>query len=321
MEMIYTKVYKINYVISLVTSILTAMTAGYFGSFFLKDSGKGEEINAVIAASVFIAMHFFLTYKYRKRKKILLMPFPEEWRLILSEMVSFYNMLNEEDRHSFEKKVQVFLSEKIITGIGTTVDDRTKVLIASAAVIPVFRIEGWEYYKLHEILVYPDRFDEKFSFTNQNRTILGMVVHNTSSLIISKKELFRGFSRKGADNTAIHEFIHKIDEEDGEIDGLPVLLLDRKTINQWVSVREAEMGLIRTGKSDINSYALTGSEEFLAVTGEYFFKQPDRMQERHPELYRILKIIYRQDTASIIKSSALELVRIKKNRKNITGKE
>jgi Mlc titration factor MtfA (ptsG expression regulator) len=141
-----------------------------------------------------------------------------------------------------------------------------------------------------------------------------MVVQNTSSLIISRKDLYKGFSRKGGDNTAIHEFIHKIDEEDGEIDGLPVLLLDRETIMKWKTIREAEMELIMQGKSDINPYALTGEAEFLAVSGEYFFKQPGRMEEKHPELYRILKVIFRQDTASIIKSDALQLIRLTKSR-------
>ena len=313
MEMIYTKAYKVNYVISLIISGLTAAIAGYSGSFFFRLAGDIGEINAVFAAAVFISMHYFMTNKYRKRKKILSMPFPKEWRVILSELVGFYNMLDEEDKLNFEKKIQIFLTEKIITGIGTNIDDRTRVLIASAAIIPVFRIEDWEYHRLSEVLVYPDRFDEQFSFTDKNRSILGMVVQHTSSLIISKKDLFKGFAGKGGDNTAIHEFIHKIDEEDGEIDGLPVLLLDRETISRWKSVRETEMEMIHQNKSDINPYALTGEAEFLAVTGEYFFNQPDRMIEKHPELYTILKTIFRQDTASIIKSNALKLIRMKKS--------
>jgi Mlc titration factor MtfA (ptsG expression regulator) len=313
MEIIYTKAYKVNYVISILLSVISAITAGYIGSLIFKDTVY-TEINAVMAASVFILMHLFFTNKYRKRKKILSVPFPEEWRLILSGMVDFYNRLNDEERYIFEKKIQIFLSEKPVTGIGTSVDDRTRLLVASAAVIPVFRIEGWEYHRLSEVLVYPGRFDESFSFTGRHSNILGMVVQNTSSLIISRKDLYKGFSRKGGDNTAIHEFIHKIDEEDGEIDGLPVLLLDRETIMKWKTIREAEMELIMQGKSDINPYALTGEAEFLAVSGEYFFKQPGRMEEKHPELYRILKVIFRQDTASIIKSDALQLIRLTKSR-------
>lgn len=309
--MVYTKVYKVNYIISLIISIIFALITGYAGSLFLKDNPAAEEIHALLTAAVFISMHYFFTSKYRKRKKILLIPFPSEWRLILSEIVVFYCRLDEENKYFFEKKIQIFLSEKKITGIGTDIDDTTKLLIASAAIIPVFKIEDWEYHRLSEVLVYPDRFDEHFSFTDKNRDLLGMVVQNTSSLIISKKDLFKGFTSKEWDNTAIHEFIHKIDEEDGDIDGLPAVLLDRKNIREWKSVIASETDLIRRGMSDINSYALTGEAEFFAVAGEYFFKHPYRMKEKHPELYRIFKIIFRQDTASIIKSDALKLVRMK----------
>jgi MtfA peptidase len=313
MEILYTKRYKINFIFSLIISGLTASLSGFISPFLLKNTGfVDENIYAVLAAFVFVAVHFFLTNKYRKRKKILSMPFPVEWKEILSGSVAFYRMLDDEDKFNFEKKIQIFLAEKIITGIGTDIDDRAKLLIASAAIIPVFKIEDWEYHSLEEILVYPHSFDENFSFTEKNRNILGMVVHNTSSLIISKKDLFRGFSRMDGENTAIHEFIHKIDEEDGDIDGLPVLMLGRKNISEWKSVRASEMKLIEQGKSDINPYALTGDAEFLAVSGEYFFDQPEKMKEKHPELYSILKVIFNQDMASIIKSETLGFVKKKK---------
>lgn len=279
--------------------------------FFSYKSLAGE-LHSLPAVLVFISMHYCFTSRYRKRKKILTVPFPEQWRADLAEMVEFYYTLDDNHKYYFEKKIQFFLSEKKITGIGTDVDDRTRLLVASAAIIPVFRIEDWEYHRLNEVLVYPDRFDEHFSFTDKNRDLLGMVVQNTSSLIISRKELFRGFDRRGWDNTAIHEFIHKIDEEDGDIDGLPALLLDRKTFRLWKSVREDEMEMIREGISDISSYALTGEAEFFAVTGEYFFKHPDIMKEKHPDLYKVLQMIFRQDTGSIIKSDTLRFIGVKK---------
>jgi len=221
-------------------------------------------------------------------------------------------MLDNDDKYRFEKKVQIFLSEKKITGIETDVDNAARLLIASAAIIPVFKIEDWEYDTLGEILVYPDRFDYDYNFKSGNRDVLGMVVQHTSSLIISKKELFKGFSSMDGGNTAIHEFIHKIDEEDGDIDGLPVLMLNREQLAQWKSIRALEIKKIEEGKSDLDSYALSGESEFLAVAGEYFFELPERMKENSPDLYNIMKIIFRQDTASIIKAEALALFRKKK---------
>ncbi|MGK0390534.1 MAG: Mlc titration factor MtfA (ptsG expression regulator), partial [Maribacter sp.] len=47
-------------------------------------------------------------------------------------------------------------------------------------------------------------------------------------MILSKPALHHGFDN-GTDkrNTAIHEFIHLIDKMDGNIDGIPTLLIER----------------------------------------------------------------------------------------------
>jgi hypothetical protein len=315
MEVVFTRRYKINLFFSLAVSLTMATFASYASPYLLKDflSSVGN-YQGGIAAVVFIVFHLTLTSKYRKRKKIASVPFPEEWRSILSDLVLFYRMLNSDDKYIFEKKVQIFLAEKRITGIETDVDNTVKLLVASAAIIPVFKIEDWEYDSLGEILVYPDRFNHDFSFSSDSddRDVLGMVVQHSSSLIISKKELFKGFKCMDGGNTAIHEFIHKIDEEDGEIDGLPVLMLNNQELAEWKKIRAMEIEKIESGRSDLDSYALSGEAEFLAVAGEYFFDHPEKMKERSPELYKILKIIFKQDTASIIKSEARRLFRLKR---------
>lgn len=314
MEAVFTRRYKINLVFSLIVSLSAASLTAYafpylFGNIFI----GSVNIEGIAAASVFILLHLFITGKYRKRKKITAVPFPEEWRDILSDHVIFYRMLNSDEKYYFEKRVQIFLAEKIITGVKTEIDDRTRLLIAAAAIIPVFKIEDWEYDTLGEILVYPDSFDHDYNFTSGDRDVLGMVVQYTSSLIISKNELFKGFSANDGNNTAIHEFIHKMDEEDGDIDGLPVMMLAKQELSEWKRIRSMEMEKLKSGKSDLDSYALTGEAEFLAVAGEYFFEKPERMREKSPELYNILKAIFKQDTASLIKSEALGL--FKKKRK------
>lgn len=313
MEIVFTRRYKINLMFSLIVSVTAAVCAGYAVPYLQDDLLPGTaDLKGIAAAAVFAALHLFFTRKYRKRKRILNTPFPEAWRGILSELVLFYRMLGEDDKYIFEKKVQIFLAEKIITGIETDADDSTKILIASAAIIPVFKIDDWEYDTLNEILVYPDRFDDDYNFKTGERDVLGMVVQHTSSLIISKKELFRGFKSMNGGNAAIHEFIHKMDEEDGVIDGLPLSMLNSAQLLQWEKIRESEMEKIRSGTSVLDSYALSDEGEFLAVAGEYFFEHPKRMKDRNPELYNILRLIFRQDTASIIKSEALQMFRKKR---------
>ena len=55
------------------------------------------------------------------------------------------------------------------------------------------------------------------------------------------------------------------------------------------------MQKIRAGKSDIPAYGGTSETEFLAVAGEYFFQRPERLQKRHPEVYRLMEILFLQD--------------------------
>ena len=43
------------------------------------------------------------------------------------------------------------------------------------------------------------------------------------------------------------------------------------------------------GQSDINPYGATSEVEFLAVAAEYFFEQPEMMQQKHPALYDLLR--------------------------------
>lgn len=263
----------------------------------------------ISAVTVFVLSYLYFTRRLRRRKRILSQPFPDRWNLYLEGYLPLYNALDEEEREIFRRRVQLFLAEKTITGIKTNVDEETRVLIAASAILPVFRLPEWEYDFLGEVLVYPDNFDDSFATDGQNRDVLGMVMTGTSSLIISKPALYAGFQdMSDGQNTGIHEFIHKIDEEDGEIDGVPALLMDRARIREWHEIMEHEMKKIEGGSSDIDPYALTSPAEFFAVTAEYFFEKPDEMAQRHPRLYEIFATIFAQDLRSILKSVTTQML-------------
>ncbi|HPS57182.1 MAG TPA: zinc-dependent peptidase [Spirochaetota bacterium] len=313
MDLLFTTRYKVNRIFSAVISLITAFIGGAVAEGLRVAQINGINTIPFIAAGIFILLNFYLTRKYRRRKKVLITPFPDEWENKLSDKVMFYNRLNEDDRHLFRKKVQLFLDEVRITGVRAPdsssdnnsgvrapVDDDLKILIAAAAVIPVFRIPDWEYDMLDEVLVYPGNFDEDFNFSGSRRDILGMVVSRTSSVIISQEALVSGFARNDGENVALHEFMHKIDEGDGQIDGIPALFLSADEQVYWKQVVEDEMELLIHGGSDFNPYALKDRGEFFAVAGEYFFEKPQRMKEKHPSLYKIMCRMFRQDLASAI---------------------
>ena len=78
---------------------------------------------------------------------------PENYKELLTDYIKFYRQLNEEEKLSFEKRVEHFLSAVKITGVNAVVEDLDRILIGSGAIIPVFRIPDWQYINLDEVIV------------------------------------------------------------------------------------------------------------------------------------------------------------------------
>ena len=89
-----------------------------------------------------------------------------------------------------------------------------------------------------------------------------------------------------------------LDGSDGATDGIPENLLAHEYTVPWLKLMHEEMHRIASGHSDINPYALTNEAEFFAVAAEYFFEKPDKLQQKHPELYQLLTQIFEQDPAT-----------------------
>ena len=53
----------------------------------------------------------------------------------------------------------------------------------------------------------------------------------------------------------------------------------------------------------IRDYAYTNDREFFAVLAEYFFNSPELLKEKDPRLYGMLRNIFHQDTASLLKQT------------------
>jgi Mlc titration factor MtfA (ptsG expression regulator) len=140
---------------------------------------------------------------------------------------------------------------------------------------------------------------------NSKEVITGMVGSGQNMegvMILSKESLLHGFANtKDKQNTAIHEFVHILDKQDGAIDGVPGVLNDKEYARPWLKLMSKEMEKIKKGESDINEYAATTEEEFLAVASEYFFERPKLFQQNHPKLYDILKKVYHQDMVKRLK--------------------
>ncbi|MEK6532414.1 MAG: zinc-dependent peptidase, partial [Nitrospirota bacterium] len=204
----------------------------------------------------------------------------------------------------FRQLVQIFLDEVRITGIRAEVDETIRVLVAASAVIPIFGFHDWEYHRLHEVLIYPDAFDDAYRTRGgSDEHILGMVgLHHLSGvMILSKPALLAGFSpQPGTQNVGVHEFAHLVEKESGEY-GLPPEV-PWMAVRQWVRYVARELAHPSSRRTHVSDYAYTNEHEFFAVLAEYFFTSPDLLKRRDPALYTLLRDLFHQDTEALLPS-------------------
>lgn len=248
-------------------------------------------------------VYWLLRRRYLRRLKVASLPFPPAWEQILQTHVAYFRALSSPDQERFRKMAQVFLDEVRITGIRTDVDDTVRVLVAASAIIPVFGFQDWEYRRLGEVLVYPGSFGEKYQTTGRaDENILGMVglEHLSGVMILSKPSLLESFDNPSSkEHVGIHEFAHLVEKVEVE-HGLPAEV-PSQAVRQWVQYVARELANPAKNRSYISNYAYTNEHEFLAVLSEYFFKSPDLLQEKDPQLYSLLREMFHQDTRSLLR--------------------
>lgn len=254
----------------------------------------------IIAVLLFGLLFFFTQKKKKKVKTVLAEPFPEAWKAFLQEKVKFYAELSDTDKVRFENKVKKFFNDTSITGVkDLEVTDELKLLVAASAIIPVFLFDGWEYVNLTDVVIYDGEVEpNQINDAESEGTLLGQVrpFQTKHMMLLSRQYLVHGFeSMNGKSNVGIHEFAHLIDQADGTFDGIPKAFMPEELLKPWTKVMYAEIEKIAANRSDINPYALTNHAEFFAVVCEYFFENPEKFQEKHPQLYVLMNQIFKRE--------------------------
>ncbi len=265
----------------------------------------------LILSLVGLSIVIWLTTKHlrqRKQKQLLQKPLHSDWIAILQNNVALYSMLPDALRDELHGHIQVFLDEKEFIGQGIQITDEIKLTIAANACILLLQGENRSFPEFTSVIVYPDTYVA--TQTKQD----GLVEHQEYSsrageswmrgpIVLSWQDVVRGshYPRDGH-NVVLHEFAHKLDEQNDVMDGLP-LLRDKADYAEWTKVfRKEYANLIKRAKRNKNSvldeYGTTSPPEFFAVATESFFEKPRRMQKKLPDLYTQLKIFYRVDPAT-----------------------
>lgn len=228
------------------------------------------------------------------------------------EKINHYSYLSQKERLVFEQLVQIFVAEKEYEGCnGQDITDEVRVVIAGQACLLILNLPHDFYAKVSSILVYPSTvvvppsrsgvFTRGPLIARAETPIVGQAfMHGTVILVwdVIKRETAHPHS---GHNVVYHEFAHVLDMFDGRADGTP-LLDTREQYRAWAEVCTRVFYDLRKKKEKgkktfLNKYGAINEAEFFAVATEYFFDRPTRMEEKRPELYRVLKEFYKQDTA------------------------
>ena len=308
---------RLNRSIAVVATALVAVGGSFLSWTLLNDVHRVIYAGVPLSVVLGLFTYWFLRRKCLRRLKVMKRGFPDEWERILRSHVAIFNCMKEPERERFRQLTKLFLNEIRITGIQAEVDDVCRVLVAASAVIPVFGFPDWEYVRLGEVLIYPNSFGANFQVgRSDDSNIVGMVGTGQQSgvMILSKPDLIAGFvNADDKRNVGIHEFAHLVDKADGEVDGIPAGI-PKEVLEPWARKISDFLNGEISRRRDIDAYGLTNSAEFFAVVTEYFFESPSVMARKRPELYELLRRIFRQDMKSRLKSAIKSMFPTSSNR-------
>jgi len=243
-----------------------------------------------------------------KRKRILKQAFPTTWEPHLAGL-PFFAELDGAEQNRLRRLIQVFVAEKNWEGCGgLQLDNSIRVGIAAQACLLILHLDHAWYRRVQSILVYPGSFKSSFASVGADGVVRPADGAHAGEawlggeVILAWDQAFSG-GRDHTDgrNPVFHEFAHKLDMLDGYADGSPPFS-DAERAQAWSALASQDFKELRADiaagrKTLIDPYGATNPAEFFAVATETFFEQGPQLKQAHPELYRHLRMIYRQDPA------------------------
>ncbi len=261
-----------------------------------------------VAAVLIFAVAAKRILRVKRRRDLRLQPFPDAWRRLLEENIPLYRHLPQDLKTQLHGLIHLFLDEKTFIGCrGQQITDPVKITIAAQACMLLLNRPTKLYPRLNTIYVYP-------------HTYVVDSIHHHDGLIVEGKDIRLGESWRNGPvvlawdsiaraarnvryehNVVLHEFAHQLDQEDGAVNGAP-LLDSPSSYKTWAAVLGAEYEKLRNTihachHSILDPYGATDPAEFFAVATEAFFEKPRQMQKHSPRLYEEFKNYYKLDPA------------------------
>ncbi|BAL25062.1 zinc-dependent peptidase [Azoarcus sp. KH32C] len=230
---------------------------------------------------------------------------PELWQRVEAQL-PFLDFLEPPDRERLRELARNFIAEKEFHGAqGMTLSDEAILGIALQACLPILRAGLDAYRGWVGVIVYPGDFvipreimDEAGVVHKYDDEVLGEAWEGGPVLVSWYDE---GEAPEGV-NVVIHEFAHKLDMENGDIDGMPVLPpgMSRKAwAKAFSEAYERFCDAVDANEETLlDPYGSEHPAEFFAVASESFFEAPCDLEEEFPQVYLQLREFYGVDPAA-----------------------
>ncbi|MFV8783311.1 zinc-dependent peptidase [Microbulbifer sp. SA54] len=253
---------------------------------------------------------------------------------LLAENLALYRYLAPAQQRELQQNVSLFLRDKEFVGCdGLSVSEEMQVTVAGHACLLLLQRENSCYPDLRTVLMYPDAYvaeeiHREGYIESTRQSARAGEAHYRGPVVISWGDLKAGLTHpQRGHNVAIHEFAHKLDEEDGYVDGRPLFANSAEGKTWGPVMREAFFELRErlhtlhhesdSGEepgdttnpagtqrvSVLDTYGAQSPAEFFAVATEAYFIIPLQMEAAHPQLYRELQKFFRTDPAALLRNS------------------
>ncbi len=238
-------------------------------------------------------------YKNWKRSRLVKAGFPAAWVPHL-ENLPFVAGLSREQRMRLEELTLVLIDQVYWEGrAGLEVTDEMRVSVAAQACRLTLALGDDAYRNVQTVYLFPATYSAPGGEGESASHRLGEAWLR-GPVVLSWDATRRGAANEDdGRNVIYHEFAHKLDMIDGYADGSPPAR-NREAYDTWNKVASREFERLKKStdrgkKTLLDAYGATNQAEFFSVSTEVFFERPDRLRDRHEDLYRCLASFYGQD--------------------------
>jgi MtfA peptidase len=230
----------------------------------------------------------------------------EQW-LAAEQRLSCLRHLGATDRQRLRTLAAAFIADKQWSGAaGMELLPAAQIEIALQACLLVLNLPAPHYRDWIGIVVYPGDFvipraveDENGIVHEYDDPVLGEAWEGGPVLL----SWFDCPDDAGTANVVLHEFAHKLDMENDQVDGIP-RLPPGLSPREWQRIfqRAYEDFCERVDAADqlgieteLDAYGSDSPAEFFAVMAEAFFETPTQLNADYPDVYGQLSSYFRQD--------------------------